>query len=303
MTSTTDRTQGEQVVSIEDVIGAAMRLHGSAMTFAALGARLRLAAEPDLDGDPDIVAALDAVLEAAGVPPVAQLTPEQQAQAAAMLRSLFRQTADVIEDPGRERGWRHTDPFVLQGQGRASMTVPTLIAAATPDLGAVSSFLDVGTGVGWLAVAATTQVWPGCEVVGIDVWQPSLDLAAANVGAAGVGDRVEIRHQDLVDLDEENRFDCAWLPSFFFSRAQLAAGIPRVVRALRPGGWIVVGRFDPPPDPLARATSTLGVVRDGGDPLTDDEIASMLTEAGCAQATRLDHGRPVPMGLVGGQKP
>jgi SAM-dependent methyltransferase len=288
---------------MDEVLGSALRLHAATTTFAALGARLRLAAEPDLEGDADVIAALDAVLDAAGVPPVDALSPEQKAQAAAMLRSLFRQTADLIEDPGRAPGWRHTDPLILQGQGRGSMTIPHLIAACSPDLATVSSFLDVGTGVGWLAVAATTQVWPGCEVVGIDVWDPSLELAAANVAGAGVGDRVEIRRQDLVDLDDTDRFDCAWLPSFFFSRPQLAAGISRVVGALRPGGWVVVGRFDPPPDPVARASSALGVVRDGGALLGDDEVLAMLRDAGCAEATRLDHGRPVPMGLFGGRKP
>ena len=303
MTATAAQRDGDRVASMDEVIGAAMRLNVAVTTFVTLGARLRLAAETDLDGDPDVVAALDAVLDAAGVPSVAELPREQQAQAAAMLRSLFRQTADIIEDPARERGWRHTDPFILQGQGRASMTIPTLIAGASPDIGAVSSLLDVGTGVGWLAVAATTQVWPGCEVVGIDVWEPSLQLAAANVSSAGVGDRVEIRRQDLADLDDEDRFDCAWLPSFFFSRSQLVSGIPRILRALRPGGWIVVGWFEPPPDPVARATSALTVVRDGGVPLDGDEIAAMLRDAGCSQTTRLHHGRPIPMGLFGGQKP
>jgi SAM-dependent methyltransferase len=300
---TTTRTDQEaRPVSFDQVLGSALRLHVAATTFAALGARLRLAAEPDLDGDPAVVAALDAVLEAAGIPPVGDLPPEQGAQAAAMLRSLFRQTADIIEDPGRAPGWRYTDPLILQGQGRASMLIPTLIAACSPAVGPVSSFLDVGTGVGWLAVAATTQVWPGCEVVGIDVWEPSLALAAANVASAGVGDRVTIRRQDLAELDDRDRFDCAWVPSFFFSAPALARGIPRVVESLRPGGWVVVGRFDPPPDPVARATSALGVVRDGGAALSDDEVLAMLRDAGCVEAARLDHGRPVPMGLFGGRR-
>jgi SAM-dependent methyltransferase len=284
-------------------VGTAFRLQASAAAFAALGARLRLATEPGLAGDPEVIGALDDVLAAAGVPPVSKLSPEEQARAAAMLRSLFRQTADIIEEPARPRGWSYTDPMILQGQGRASMVVPMLIAACSPDLADVTSFLDVGTGVGWLAVAATTQVWPGCEVVGIDVWDPSLELAAANVAGAGVAGRVTLRRQDLAELDDVDRFDCAWVPTFFLSRELLTAGLPGIRRALKPGGWVVLGRGDLPPDPLARAVSTLGTVRDGGASLTDDDAVALLRDAGFESAGRLDHGRPIPLSLFGGRKP
>lgn len=296
---TTDRP----TISFEEMVGAAFRLQEAASAFTAFGARVQLAAAGDHSADPDVVAALDDVIAAAGIPPVAGLPAEQQARLAGMIASLFRQTADVIEHPERPPGWRYNDPLVLQGQGRASMAVPRLIAAAHPDLASVSSFLDVGTGVGWLAVAATTEVWPGCEVVGIDVWDPALELAAANVAGAGVGDRVTIRRQDLAELDDVDRYDCAWLPSFFLPRDALAAGLSRVVRALRPGGWAVVGRVDLPDDPLGRATSRLGIVRDGGSDLADAEVLTLLGEAGCADVRRLEHGRPVPLGLFGGRKP
>ena len=38
----------------------------------------------------------------------------------------------------------------------------------------------------------------------------------------------------------------------------------RLYRAVRPGGWLVLGRMAPPPDPLAQAVSALRTIRGGG---------------------------------------
>ena len=98
--------------------------------------------------------------------------------------------------------------------------VITRFQAATDALAALGARLgmergDIGTGVGLLAVSAA-RVWPECAVTGIDVWEPSLELARRNVTAAGLGHRIEIRRQDVLDLDDADRYDCVWLPSFFF---------------------------------------------------------------------------------------
>jgi hypothetical protein len=53
-------------------------------------------------------------------------------------------------------------------------------AARTPELSSTpqrpGAFLDVGTGVGGLAIEAA-RVWPALRVVGIDQWEPALALA------------------------------------------------------------------------------------------------------------------------------
>ena len=53
--------------------------------------------------------------------------------------------------------------------GPRSMMVPTLIKAAQPELADVTSFLDVGTGVGLLAVVRGRRV-AATTIVGIDRW-------------------------------------------------------------------------------------------------------------------------------------
>src|SRR5262249_62218451 len=122
---------------------------------------------------------------------------------------------------------------------------------------------EVGSGVGVLAVSAA-RVWRECTVPGIDVWTPSLELARRNVTAAGLDQRIEIRHQDMLDLDDTDRYDCVWVPSFFFGPEVLAAALPKIITSMLPGGHVVMAHYEPPPDALPRATMRLRTIRDGG---------------------------------------
>jgi SAM-dependent methyltransferase len=282
---------------MNDFTAAVARLQSTTDALAAVGARLSIA-----DGDavaPEIVAALDDVLAALGLD-VTTLDPQPRALLAGIIRTAFAQATDLLERPGREAGWTYTDPVLLNGQGRGSMLMPTLLATA-PELQHVTSFLDLGTGVGLLAVAAA-QVWPDCTVVGIDTWDPSLELAYANVKAAGLDDRIEIRRQDIAAVDDVDRFDCVWLPSFFFSAATLAQAMPRLVDAATPGGWIAVAHYEPPPDPLPTATIRLRTIRDGGAVIDAEAAADLLRGAGCQNIHPIAKTWPAPVGYVIGQK-
>jgi hypothetical protein len=119
-------------------------------------------------------------------------------------------------------------------------------------------------------------------VVGIDVWEPSLALARANVAAEGVEARVELRRQDVTALDDRGAFVLAWVPLMFLPEAAAHAAVGRVRDALAPGGWLVVGRFPSPPTPLGRALSALRTVRSGGHPWTDGKLEALLRDAGFA---------------------
>ena len=268
----TDRK--ETPVSMQDVMSAVGRLQCAADALAAVGAR---AADTDGNMPPEVAAAVDDVIAAAGIPDPSELPPPQRAMVASYVRSAFGQSTDVLAEPSKTH-WSYTEPAVLEGQGRASMMMPTFINQ-TGEAGDVSSFLDVGTGVGWLAVGAT-QVWPNCTVVGIDTWEPALERARANVAQAGAADRIELRSQSVVDLDDTDRFDLTWVPSFFLSRQEVVAGAGRILNATRPGGQVVIGRYDPPPDPLAEAALRLRTVRDGGSWLPTEEVIGILQDAG-----------------------
>lgn len=285
-------------MSMQEVTAVITRFQTATDALAALGARLGIR-----EGDtvpPEILAAIDEVLAASGVTDVDDLEPQQRAMMAGLIRTMFAQSADLLDCPTRDAGWSYTDPLVLEGVGRGSMMMPTLLAGSG-EFNGVSSFLDIGTGVGLLAVSAA-RVWPECTVVGIDVWEPSLELARRNVTAAGLDHRIEIRRQDMLDLDDADRYDCVWLPSFFFGPEVIAAALPKITAATRPGGHVVMAHYEPPPDPLPRTTMRLRTIRDGGSVLDAHGAAELLRGAGCQDVHPLTRTWPIPFGFVTGRK-
>jgi precorrin-6B methylase 2 len=155
-----------------------------------------------------------------------------------------------------------------------------LAAETRPELAALlnrtGSFLDVDTGVGWLAIEAA-RVWPALRVVAIDVREPALARARHNVVASGLEARIEVRTQDAMELADRRAFSVAWVPAPFFTAAALARVLARVRTALTPDGWVVCGLETLPQEPLARALSVLRTIR-GGDEISEPaEAASSLT--------------------------
>ena len=285
----------------EDVMITVSRWLVAAEALAAVGAELTLLQAPE-PGPPEVAGALQAVSAAAGLPDLGELPPPQREMLIGLIRMGLHQAADLLDDPGRPPGWTFTDPAILQGWGRGSAMIPGALAATVPELADVRSFLDVGSGVGLLAIAAA-GVWPRATIVGIDVWGPSLEAAAANVRAAGLGDRITVRDQDVAALDDSDAYDCAWFPTFFVTEPVLEAAMPRLCRALRPGGWLVAGRMAPPPDPLAQAVSTLRTIRAGGADFDAKRLVAALEAVGCTAVRVVPRQGPAPMEYVIGQRP
>ena len=288
-------------MSFEDVMVTVMRWQTALEALAALGAELDLRQSGE-SAPPDIAAALHAVTEAAGLGDLDELTPQQQMMVASMIRLYVRHAVDLLAEPARAAGWAYTDPVILEGWGRGSMSVPPVIAASKPEFADFTSILDVGTGVGLLAVAAA-GVWPNARVVGVDVWEPSLERARVNVAQAGLEERVTIRSQDVADIDDVDAFDCVWVPTFFLNETAIDAALPALFRATRPGGWIVFGRYLPPPDPLAEAAGALRTIRGGGADLDQKRAIELLEQTGCTSVHVPPRVSPAPMELVVGQKP
>jgi 2-polyprenyl-3-methyl-5-hydroxy-6-metoxy-1,4-benzoquinol methylase len=292
-------TTEERNMPFEQMMGTVQRMLATTDALAAIGAELSLRSS-GTDADPRIESALTAVSAAAGLPDLASLAPQQQAMLLNVIRLYFRQADDLLAEPARPPGWTITDPLVLEGMGRGSMAIPPALAAA-PELAAVTSLLDVGVGVGWLAVSAA-NVWPTATVVGIDVWEPALERARTNVHDAGLESRITLRNQDVTALDEVDAYDCAWVPTFFIPEDAMSTAIAKIVQALRPGGWVVLGRFEPPPDPVAVAAMALRTLRSGGTTLDVEGATDLLRGAGCTSIHPLEHSSQIPIGFVVGQK-
>ena len=287
-------------MSFEEVIGTVQGMLTATDALAAIAARLSVGTN-GAEADPDVDAALQAVWAAAGLPELESLAPQQQAMVLSIIRLYFAQADDLLREPGRAPGWTFTDPLVLEGFGRGSMMVPTMLAN-DPDLAHVTSLLDVGTGIGLLAVSAAS-VWPDAKVVGIDVWEPALDRARANVRDAGLEARITLRNQDVSAIDDVDEFDCVWVPTFFISEKGLAEATPRIAQALRSGGRIVYGLFSPGPNALARATTEFRTTRSGGCNLDDERAGELLRGAGFEDIRTLTPPGPAPLKYVVGRKP
>lgn len=288
-------------MSFEDVMTVVGRWLTATEALAAVGAELVLKQAPE-PGHPAVADALRAVSAAAGLAGLDELTVPQRRLVTGLIRMGLHQASDLVDDPGREPGWTFTDPAILQGWGRGSAVVPGALAAAVPGLAGVRSFLDIGSGIGLLAIAAA-GTWPQATVTGIDVWGPSLEAAAANVRAAGLGDRITFRDQDVAALDDSDAYDCAWFPTFFVTEPVLKAAMPRLYQALRPGGWLVLGRMAPPPDPLAQAVAALRTIRGGGTDFDAKRLITELEAVGCTAVQVVPRQGPAPMEYVIGQRP
>ena len=78
--------------------------------------------------------------------------------------------------------------------------------------------------------------WPALRCVGIDVWEPALRLARANLAGAGMEDRVELRTQAVEDLEESEIYSLAWLPPFIPVSAMPSASRTSIARSFPAAG-------------------------------------------------------------------
>jgi SAM-dependent methyltransferase len=293
------------MMSYESLMVAVHELSASMDALAAVGAELRRRRE-SLSVPPPIHELLQGVLSRIDPDLLTDLAPNQEATALGIIESFFRQSADLLQRPARTSGWTYNDPAIINGQGMTSCAfVRTFEAAASkvPDFQAVlarpGTLLDVGTGAAWLAIEVARS-WPRWKVVGIDRWKPALDLAALNVAATGMQDRIELRCQDIQELSDENVFSLAWLPGPFLSADVVSHALARVRKALLPDGWLAFSLFAPEQARWGEALTTLKVVRNGGHPWKKDELEAKLRRHGFEQVSSLSTtGSTVTIGRRG----
>src|SRR5215470_10343148 len=181
------------MMSFESLLAESRRLSVSVEALAALGAQLRLQ-EQGLNGDLRVRALLDEVVRAIDPQLLENVDVRERQAVLALIQTIFRQALDLLENPARIPGWNYNDPDILQSQGQVSRLIVRGIetmAAQRPELGEAlrrpGAFLDVGSGVGWLAIEAARS-WPALRVVGVDPWEPALTLAQ-NLAQSGVAER------------------------------------------------------------------------------------------------------------------
>src|SRR2546423_9003414 len=295
MTTTELRT-----APFNELLALTTRLLTQAECLAALVARLKLdaAGEP---GDPEVTAQLDRVLDVIGASDLrAKLDERERTTVIGHATTLLRQATELIDDPLRPGGWFYTDPQIIQGQGASSVMVAQLLVGAgigTPDV----RILDVGTGVGALAVAFC-RTFPNSTVVGIDPWELSLELARQNVAAAGLGSRITLRQTPIEAFEDHEGFDLVWMPVIFLSQLILEDAVRRAVDTMRPGAEIVLGRYTGSDDPLVSALGDLRTIRSGGTRLGAADTRALLEDAGLVDVREIERTWSAPLGLTVGRR-
>lgn len=201
------------------------------------------------------------------------------------LRNTLLQVADLMarsRERTLEAGWTHHDPLILQAQGEISaQPVKVLVEQVFPTSGVeVRDFLDVGAGVGAMCIDLCRRM-PQARAVGLEPAEAPLALARENVRAAGLEDRIELRGHPIQDLDEEAAYDAAWLAAMFMPRAVVAAAMPVLHRAVRPGGMVLTAAMGVGGDGLPDAAARLRAALWGAE-VGLDELGQMARDAGFA---------------------
>ncbi|HUX49925.1 MAG TPA: ubiquinone/menaquinone biosynthesis methyltransferase [Spirochaetia bacterium] len=120
-------------------------------------------------------------------------------------------------------------------------------AAALP---ANARVLDVATGTADLAIAFARR-HPDCRVDGVDFVEEMLERGRQKVIRALLGDRVVLSHGDALSLScESDSYDAAAIAFGMRNLTDVPAGIREMVRAVKPGGTVVILEFSPPPATL-----------------------------------------------------
>ena len=290
----------------EGLLEATVRLTSAMEALAALAAHVRIQTE-GIAVDPEIAASLATVAEhLLGDAHIAASDPAPQA--IGMTRALLRESIALVEDPTRTGSWSTPDPAVIQGVGRLSMAIAPVIATAAGQLAGLaaalaepgSRILDVGTGSGWLAIALA-RTFPSANVVGIDVYEPALELARVNIAAEDLADRISLVSSDVTDFVSDEPFDAVWLPLPFLPRAIVPAAIRQAASLLRSGGWLLPGTFAGPGDELSRLLTDLRIRRSGGHPWPAEEIVTMVAAAGLTDVVEVPRSWPAPLRLYAGR--
>lgn len=278
--------------------------HEAAWSLAAVAIALNDGARPGVrEAAEEVMTALGMPRGPARLDLLAGASPDQiVAQASAPLL----QTSALLRRP--DSPWSDLPDDALLTQGRnTSRQVHTFRDDALPHLPGLAErlnsagavMLDVGTGVGGLAIAFA-EAYPQLQVVGIDTVPRMLRLAEGQRRPSPAQDRVQLHEEDVAALHDHEVYDLVWLPAAFLPAGPLAAAIHKTAKALKPGGWTLLSHLKLDGAPLSNALARLELELFGGTFVEADEARALMAQAGLVNLRILTTPAGSP-GLVAGQ--
>ena len=140
----------------------------------------------------------------------------------------------------------------LLSLGQAGRTIDAIVSSYVQE---GMKVLDMGCGTGTLAVKAAKK---GAEVVGIDISEEMLSVAAEKVQAEGLEESVELVNIGVLEMDDrfdEGSFDCvvSTLVLSELSRDERAFALRECRRVLKDDGTLVIADETRPGDAARKA--------------------------------------------------
>jgi ubiquinone/menaquinone biosynthesis C-methylase UbiE len=149
--------------------------------------------------------------------------------------------------------------------------------------------LDLGCGAGEVTFEIARLVGPKGHVMGMDMDAVKLGLARERAAKEGVGN-VEFRQANVFEWDEDSVYDLIYVRFLLTHLPGCARVVPRLIRALRPGGALAVEDINfegyvshPANAAMDRYVGLYQEVvrRRGGDAEIGPKLFGMLAGLGC----------------------
>lgn len=189
---------------------------------------------------------------------------------------------------------------------------PTRLLLEASGIGPGMRVLDLGTGLGHLAAAASDLVGADGEVVGIDLDPRMLELAQARFGHLP---QVRFVEGDAKLWRDNRQFDALMGRLILFHLPDPVGALRHHLEAVRPGGRVVILDYDigglrtEPNDPMIERMTELVMTAfraAGADPTIGSRLQSILAESavedveGMAAVQYLAHDDPLGPEMLAG---
>ncbi|MBW7900918.1 MAG: methyltransferase domain-containing protein [Rhodocyclaceae bacterium] len=172
-------------------------------------------------------------------------------QAAGLLEAQVRQGPQAEREDAAGQWSTAARRQLAQDQRAATVPAAVEIVSRLPEFAAATRLLDLGGGPGWVAIELARQR-DGLAGVVFDLPEVAA-VAAENIAAAGLADRLSVIGGDLAVDGVGDGYDLVWCSSVLHFVPDAEAVLRRIMAALRPGGALVCAHAEIGDEPDAAA--------------------------------------------------
>ncbi|MFZ1985103.1 MAG: methyltransferase [Desulfatitalea sp.] len=200
---------------------------------------------------------------------------------------------------------RQREAFLMGMFNQAMQQAPAIVD--TIDLGNRRKLLDMGGGPGTYAIHFCRKN-PRLTAVVLDL-PTTRPFAQKTIERFGLSERIHFAAADLIEDEVSGTYDVVWLSHLLHALCpeDCRKVIAKAVAVLEPGGTILIHEFilnDTMDGPLFPALFSLNMLlgTDSGQSYTEEQLRTMLAEAGVRQIKREAYRGPTESGILSGMR-